>query len=104
MKLAKHSSNSSSNGFDNDYSLSIDSKDDIFYDSFSMHYSFDRQSHIPSQAIIINISFSSRSLINISGKALTAYYSGLKSALSLYSRSPKALLRANEPSTRFNIT
>ena len=104
MKLAKHSSNISSNGFESNESFLSGSIVYIFYCNFAMHSSLDKQSHIPSQAIMINISFSLRSFTVISGKQVTAYYSALRSALSLYSRSPKALLRAREPSTRFNIT
>jgi len=103
IKLAKFSSNISSSGFVNADTLAI-SIFSIFYYSLLMHSSFDKQSHIPSQAIIIKQSFSSRSLIVTSGNGLTAYYSGGKSFLSLYSRSPKALLSASEPSTRFSIT
>ena len=72
--------------------------------SFLTHYSFDKQSHIPSHATIMNWSFSFRCLTDTSGNGLTACCSGGKVDLSLYWWSPKALLSANSPSTLSSFT
>lgn len=72
--------------------------------SFLTHYSFDKQSHMPSQATIMNWSFSCRCLTDTSGNGLTACCSGGKFVLSLYWWSPRALLSANSPSTLSSFT
>ena len=59
---------------------------------------------MPSHATIKKLSFLSRALFVISGKQVTAYYSGLKFRLSLNSKSPKALLIARLPSTLSSST
>ena len=104
MFFAKISLNISSTGFERLLTLSSESKAFILVSSLSIHYSFVRQSQIPSQASIINISFESLDLVITSGHGVTACSYGDRSFLSLYSRSPKALLSARDPSTRSIIT
>jgi len=70
-----------------------------FFLKLSTAYSFVRQSHIPSQAFIINLSVFLRLNSVISGLHVTAYSSGFKFYWSLYWKSPKALLNAKLPST-----
>lgn len=75
----------------------------VFFASFISIFftasSFVRQSQMPSQARIINLSVFLRLNSVISGSQVTAYSSGFKFLWSLNWKSPKALLSAKLPST-----